>query len=83
MQSNPYGAMYIKDQDDKNHFQLNHDATIQRDLSTTLGEIKESEIPLIKKKGFGRNSTICFHFEILNNLKSKGKDACCHIYFPM
>ena len=38
----------IKDQDDKNLLPLNHDATIQSDLRTTLNETKESKMPQIK-----------------------------------
>ena len=48
MELNPYGAIDIKDQDDKNQLPLNHDATIQSDLRTTLGDTKESEMPQIK-----------------------------------
>ena len=40
----------IKDQDDKNQLPLNHDATIQSDLSKTLGDTKENEMLQIKQE---------------------------------
>ena len=48
MEVNSYGAMDIKDEEDKNQLPLNHDATIQSDLGKTLDETKDSKTHQIK-----------------------------------
>ena len=50
MELNPYKELDFKDQEGLNQLNLNHDTTIQNDISLTLGNTKETEMPKIKQE---------------------------------